>query len=221
MRYTSIDIETTGLDPERNEILSIGIIIEDTEKKLTYNEVPKLHLAINHKEITGSLFAINMNRDLIDSIARYQDARTQNQKDTIANEKGIKFVEKDDAVIEIYSFLYDNEMLGLFHDPQMQHLNGKLVPILTSKTKPVSLSVAGKNFGTFDKRFLEKLPRWQQAIRTKQRILDPAILFVDWKNDDSLPSLAECKKRAEIEGIVTHDALEDAWDVILLLRKFY
>ena len=51
MRYTSIDIETTGLDPERHEILSIGIIIEDTEKKLPYNEVPKLHLAIDHKEI--------------------------------------------------------------------------------------------------------------------------------------------------------------------------
>lgn len=28
-------------------------------------------------------------------------------------------------------------------------------------------------------------------------------------------------KRVKIYGVVTHDALEDAWDVIKVLRKFY
>jgi hypothetical protein len=82
-------------------------------------------------------------------------------------------------------------------------------------------NVAGKNFGTFDKLFLQELPWWQKLIRTRQRVLDPAILMVDWKNDKSLPNLTTCKERADIQGIVTHNALEDAWDVIEVLRKFY
>ena len=87
--------------------------------------------------------------------------------------------------------------------------------------KKVHITCAGKNFGTFDKLFLEKLPRWKQVFRIRQRILDPSVLFVDWKNDESLPSLTVCKDRAGLHGLVTHDALEDAWDVVEVLRKFY
>jgi hypothetical protein len=69
--------------------------------------------------------------------------------------------------------------------------------------------------------FLQELPWWQKLIRTRQRVLDPAILCVDWVNDSSLPSLTVCKERKGVQGIVTHNALEDAWDVIEVLRKFY
>jgi hypothetical protein len=92
---------------------------------------------------------------------------------------------------------------------------------MTSKMKPVSINVAGKNFGTFDKLFLERLPRWKQAIRIRQRIIDPSLLFTDWKVDDSMPSLDTCKIRAKLDGGVTHNAIEDAWDVIQLLRTQY
>jgi hypothetical protein len=92
---------------------------------------------------------------------------------------------------------------------------------IDSNSKPITLNVAGKNFGTFDKLFLQELPWWQKLIRTRQRVLDPAILMVDWKNDKSLPNLTTCKERAGVDGIVTHNALEDAWDVIEVMRKFY
>jgi hypothetical protein len=52
-------------------------------------------------------------------------------------------------------------------------------------------------------------------------LIDPSVLFVDWKNDESVPGLGKCKERAKIDGIVTHDALEDAWDVVQLLRTQY
>lgn len=83
-----------------------------------------------------------------------------------------------------------------------------------------SINVAGKNFASFDKRFLEKLPNWNKIL-IKQRIFDPAILFFDPAKDEYLPSLSDCKKRADINGIITHNALEDAWDVIQVLdHKF-
>jgi hypothetical protein len=82
-----------------------------------------------------------------------------------------------------------------------------------------TINVAGKNFGTFDKPFLEKLPSWGSHIRIRSRIIDPSVYFVDWKKDDSLPSLNTCKQRAFIDGEVSHNALEDAIDVIKVIRK--
>jgi hypothetical protein len=96
------------------------------------------------------------------------------------------------------------------------------VPSVNQKTVPSDhLNVAGKNFGTFDKVFLERLPRWKQLIKMRSRILDPAILFVDWKSDDALPGLTLCKERSNVEGEVTHNALEDAIDVVAVLRTKY
>jgi hypothetical protein len=214
MKYVSIDIETSGLDPEKNCVLSIGAIIEDTEKKLPYEECPKFNAVILQREIVGSPRALTMNKGLIAMIGEYLEGtdETRFNMDTILN---YSFYEKEDVVKKFYEFLWVNGY-------------GDTVPnqlLVTSKidsnSKPITLNVAGKNFGTFDKLFLQQLPWWQKLIRTRQRVLDPAILFVDWKNDESLPSLTTCKQRAGISGIVTHDALDDAWDVIETLRVTY
>ena len=100
-------------------------------------------------------------------------------------------------------------------------VDGITFPVFNGNTPPITLNVAGKNFGTFDKLFLEDLPWWKKIIRTRQRVIDPSILFVDWLEDNALPSLTKCKERGGVEGIVTHNALEDAWDVVELLRKNY
>lgn len=225
MKFISIDIETTGLDPINHKILSIGAIIEDTENPLPYEELPKFHVAILHNELVGSPFAINMNRDLIDSIVQYQTAESQDEKNDLVHMKQMKFLPEDQVVESLFHFLHDHGMSGIdlktLVGQTVKIVNQRTYPQLTSNIKPASITVAGKNFGTFDKLFLERLPRWKQAIRIKQRIIDPSILFVDWKNDKSLPSLDECKQRAGVEGKVTHNALEDAWDVIQILRKHY
>lgn len=227
MKFISIDVETSGLDPESNQVLSIGAIIEDSENPLPLDKCPKFHAAIRHDEITGSLFAINLNRELIETIVSYQECKSQEEKDDIEESSGMRFYHKDDIVEAFYHFLYLNGMVKVDPNANMMEAihkrdrDGNSVPVLTSRIKPTHITVAGKNFATFDKLFLEKLPRWKQVIRIKQRILDPAILYVDWKGDSSLPSLGECKERAGIEGIVTHNSLEDAWDVVELLRKKY
>ena len=82
------------------------------------------------------------------------------------------------------------------------------------------LNLAGKNIGTFDIQFLAKLPGWDK-IKYRRRFLDPGVLFVDFKNDTEVPDLATCKARADMPFFVHHTALDDAWDVILLLRKHY
>ncbi len=225
MKYLSIDIETTGLEKDRYQILSIGAILEDTEKKLSFDKIPKFNAAILHHEITGSPFALNMNRDLLDKIARYQNAKDEDEKKKISEETGMIFCQENEVVEKFFHFLCDNGIYDISSTQipggMVKIIEGKAYPALSSKMKPVSITVAGKNFGTFDKVFLERLPRWQQVIRIKQKIIDPGVLFIDWKNDTQVPSLDTCKMRAGISGGVTHDALEDAWDVVQLLRKFY
>ena len=224
MIYISVDVETTGLEKDRYQILSIGAILEDTTKKLGFEEIPKFHAAILHNEITGSPFAINMNSKIIEAVAQYQNAEDQDEKNDIVHMTGMQFYQEDQVVEGFYRWLFDNGLVDF--DPllagQMVKIeNGKSYPALTSKMKPVTINVAGKNFASFDKHFLERLPRWKQVIRVRQRIIDPSVIFTSWNEDKSMPSLYECKQRAKIEGIVTHDALEDAWDVIQLLRTQY
>ena len=222
MRYISIDIETSGLDPEKNKVLSIGAIIEDTENPLPFADVPKFNAIVLQNEIVGSPRAITMNREIISLMGEYFESKDDGIK-LLRTESGYQFFEQDEVVKAFFDFLFDN---GFGYDiitsaQQVRIVGGKTFPMIGSNTKPITINVAGKNFGTFDKLFLQQLPWWQKLIRVRQRILDPGILFVDWKNDESIPSLTTCKERAGVEGIVTHNALEDAWDVIELLRKRY
>jgi len=230
MRYISIDIETTGLDRELCQVLSIGAIIEDTENPLPYNEIPKFHGAIKRQTIYGELYAINLNRDLIKSIVDFQTAKTQEEKNDIVILKKTQFYEESEIVEALFQFCWDNGIVDRPDTSDWSHaqianyfktVNGKQYPVLTSSLPKVHITCAGKNFATFDKIFLEKLPRWKQLFSIRQRILDPSILFIDWKNDESLPGMSTCKKRAGLNEIVTHNAVEDAWDVIELLRTSY
>lgn len=207
MVYVSVDIETSGLDHEKHKVLSIGAIIEDTEKKLPFMECPKFNAIVLQREIVGSPRAITMNKEIIAIMGEYLegDAELRTKYDTHLD---YSFYKENEVIKEFYYFLDSN---GLGHG--LINNSGGI--------KPITINVAGKNFGTFDKLFLQELPWWQKLIHTRQRVLDPAILMVDWNNDNSLPNLTTCKERAGINGIVTHNALEDAWDVIEVLRKFY
>lgn len=225
MKYISIDIETSGLDPANNQILSIAAIFEDTEKKLPWEEIPKFHIGILRRQITGSPRAINMNSKLISWMGRWLEPKDELERYNVEQESGIVWLEEEDAAKQFYKFLWDCGIgnFDLLTSPggYVQTEDGKIYPAFNGSTKPITINVAGKNFATFDKKFLELLPWWQKLIRVRQRIIDPAVLFVDWKEDGALPGLEQCKNRAGIHGLVTHNALEDAWDVIELLRKHY
>jgi hypothetical protein len=223
MKYISIDIETTGLDPETCNVLSIGAIIEDSANPLPYDECPKFHAAILRHELYGSPRAITMNAKLIADIGSYMEPANTTSREELEKETGMIFLNPGEVVEAFYEFLFLNGIVDNadFTLPHKLGRSGKSVPALSSRMTPVTITCAGKNFSTFDKLFLERLPRWKQAIRIKQRVLDPAILYVDWKEDSEVPNLNKCKERAGIKGLVTHNALEDAWDVIEVLRKKY
>jgi DNA polymerase III epsilon subunit-like protein len=224
MKFISIDIETTGLDPDFNQILSIGAVIEDTLNPVPFEELPKFHAVIKRESVYGSIFALNLNRDLIQAMKDYSEARTEELKQEVEESFGAKFYHEDEVVEALFQFCYRNGLVPLdpdFLNKMVKVVDGIAYPTLTSNMPKVYLNCAGKNFAGFDRKFLEKLPRWKQVFSIRSRVLDPGILFVDWINDESIPSLDECKKRAGIDGVVTHNAVEDAMDVVMLLRQCY
>ena len=78
---------------------------------------------------------------------------------------------------------------------------------------PDVLNIAAKN-PAFDLGFVgELIPR-----RYRHRTIDPSILYVE-HTDPCLPDMMQCKIRGGVSGYVAHEALEDARDVIRLLRK--
>jgi len=80
--------------------------------------------------------------------------------------------------------------------------------------------VAGKNFASFDARFLAKLTNWDKHVNTHHRILDPAALYWQPEIDGvELPNTNTCMERAGIPGEVAHTAVEDAIVVVRLIRQ--
>jgi hypothetical protein len=223
MIYASIDIETTGIDNENTQTLSIGIVVEDTVNVKPLEELPTLEIAIIRERIEGEIFAINMNRQLIADILEYRLARTDEERKEIETRTGREYLYEEDVTKRIFRFLFDAGALDGKMDltGHVEVVNGKTYPALTSKMKPFYFNAAGKNFANFDNKFLERLPRWKQCLKARGRTLDPSVLYVDWQRDDSAPGLAKCKERAGLGDVVTHNAIDDAMDIVMLFRKFY
>jgi len=188
MRYVSIDTETTALKPQEGGILSFGAVIEDTNKSLPLDELPRFHVYVKQEEpIQGSYFALQMNHEILKAIAT---------KDT-----SIPIVNKYDVKESFHKFLIDNGFEA-------------------NEKGRITITAAGKNFAGFDKPFINCM-FVKDKVRFRQRTMDPTMLYFDSSLDEVLPDLKTCKERAGIKGEVTHDALDDALDVVAVLRKKY
>lgn len=66
MKYVSIDIETTGLNPDACKIIEFAAVYDDTDYSLKH--APSFHKLILPNEIRGELFAIQMNGEIFKEI---------------------------------------------------------------------------------------------------------------------------------------------------------
>lgn len=197
MIYVCIDIETTGLDPEYNDIVEFAAIIEDTDLQLPFEIIPKYSVLIEQEEYTGSPYALAMHKEIFDELAKKPN-------------------ERKEKVIDIHS------LAESFHYWLWENLTkNSHLPIDTS---PIKINVAGKNFSWFDYQFLKNVHDFTKLIKINHRVIDPSTLYYDQtKDNDSLPGLDECKIRAGLDRTsIRHRALYDAMDVIEVLRgKMY
>lgn len=181
----SIDIETTGLDPDFCQILEIGAVI-DFDSKTPIEDLPKFQSYIIYGEVKGEYYALNMNSKILEEISNLSEEQ-QSEYDEF-------------NIIDTFAgFLQKN---------------------LPKNTK--KYTVAGKNYTNFDRRFLEKISGFSSIIQPmlSHRTLDPGNLF--WIPEEDgfiLPDTKKCLKRAGLKPSNLHRALDDATDVIRLIRS--
>lgn len=227
MRYVSIDIEGTGLDVTRDQVLQIGAVVDDTswwmpgDNFVAVNDLPTIKLNLLHDRIEGQLGGISMNAWILKAMREYVECERKQPVSASAlgkliNEHG-QFVKHYDAAEILRDFLIEHTYHGDVVKQRTSWCSSSLIP----DVKKINITVAGKNFGTYDKPMLERLPRWTDSIICSHRGLDPTMLHWRPFDDEKLPDLATCMDRAGVLPIVTHDAVQDARDVIHSIRNYY
>lgn len=197
----SIDLETTGVDWDQDIILEFGAILEDTEKQLPFKDIPKFNCLLRHPKYVGSAYAIAMHGEIFSELAKPEGQSTE-------------------IIIPHY------QLGKKFHEwiCEVNKNNNNFIGFNPIEDEQIHINVAGKNFSTFDMRFLENLPGFKSHVWFNRRVIDPALLYFSGVyGDKEMPNLSECKKRAGIKNIeIAHRTIKDAWDIIQVLRgKMY
>lgn len=175
MKYIAFDIETTGLDPKKHQVLEMAAVLETEDKNIPVKELPLWHVTFKFDTVCIDPELVEMHKDLLTGV----------RKGTTKHYRNLPAMFAEDSF---------REWLGV--DKYQIH------------TK----NFAGKNLQGFDFRFVPWVQRYAH-----RRVLDPAILYAEL-GDVVLPNLVECKKRAGLSEHVSHSAVDDARDIVRLLR---
>lgn len=190
-----IDIETTGLDPVRDQVLQFGGILYDVAENRI---VDTIEVKILHERISGNYFACNMNSKLI--LEMFEVAK--------------KFFSKTPENTPGWWSNYDfNKNLKSW-----LKANGAV----EGKDGYVTLTPCGKNAAAFDVPFINNLMFHPSGIKFRHRVLDVGSIMYDPKEDGAtLPDLKACLIRAGWDGTVAHTAMADCEAVLHCLRYKY
>lgn len=69
MRYVSLDLEMTGNQPERHQIIELAAVVEDTKRLRPLAELPTFRRAVRHPEYVGTAGALALNARLLQELA--------------------------------------------------------------------------------------------------------------------------------------------------------
>jgi hypothetical protein len=194
--YVSIDLETTGLNPETCQILEFGAVFDDWTKPI--NKQPRFHRIIPHKVIVGEPFALQMNAALLKTIA------TEPAAQRALREEGVFFSQAP------------NQEAGFCTIDGLCEQFGQWLKNSCGWDTSKNITPAGKNFASFDMNFLK--PQGFDSF-FHRRTLDPAVLYWHPAEDEKLPDTKTCMLRAGLDGEVAHTAVEDALTVVHLIRR--
>jgi DNA polymerase III epsilon subunit-like protein len=196
MRFVSIDIETTGLDPNTCQVLEIGAVIEDD--RLGLNELPTFRYRILRDNYVGEPYALSMHKDLFKDLAN----ATRNTTGGI-QARGV-------ALMNLCWYGLEREFATYFAEW-----------LLACDIDPTKFVAAGKNFAHFDEPFLKTLTG-TGIVRWHHRILDPGSMYVR-PTDEFMPDTNECCRRAGLDPAYIpgdeHTSIHDALVVVALIRS--
>jgi len=69
MRYVSLDLETSGPNPHRHQVLELAAVIEDSRHPRLLAELPAFRRVVRHPEYVGTAGALALNARLLVELA--------------------------------------------------------------------------------------------------------------------------------------------------------
>lgn len=136
--YFSLDLETTGLDPDRHKIVEIACLYIKVGETPNLDKLEKegriFHAYVNislNDVLEGDDIAINMNKEIITNI-----------------------LEKNPT----YCILERGEVIPKLENWANQFIDKEILRMI----------IAGKNYGAFDLQFLKKLPNWNNSLMCRR-----------------------------------------------------
>jgi len=83
-------------------------------------------------------------------------------------------------------------------------------------------TIVGKNYDSFDRQFLNRVPGWNEFISplVERRTLDVGSLYFN-PEDGKVVNLESCLKKIGIDTSVNHRALDDALQVATAVSRFF
>jgi oligoribonuclease (3'-5' exoribonuclease) len=206
VKFLSLDLETTGLDPKTSSILEIGAVIGDTSDP--YEKIsfwPKMTLArIEDSDepgksvFTGTPFALALNAGLLRRIAQAPSLRQEPESywvpeffSKVADWSGIRWLSSP------WTF---GEVLSDFLDTYLPNETG--------------IQVVGCNVGSFDLQFLARESSSETVLsRLHHRTIELGSLAKGFlRTDGRAISSSEMNRQFLGKDQVAHTALEDAKD---------
>lgn len=192
MRYVSIDIETLGLKPDKHDIVEFGAVLDDLTKPLPYDKLPRFHAYVLPWRGKEQPHHSHTNA------VYHGEAYAMSMHPTI-----LRRIAKLEAP---YDYLTPELLVEHFRS------------WLWKNNAQNKITFCGKNFASFDLQFLKRIPNWDLIEGTRYRTLDPTPFYIKIGKDEIPPSTSQCLARAGFPTEVAHTAIEDAINVIRLVR---
>lgn len=127
MKYVSIDIETTGLDPDTCQLIELGAVIDDMETSLA--DLPTFRYRVKAKTYAGEPYALSLHSKFFTDVAE------------LSPTLGFEYCRTPHC-----------DIIGPSH-----RLIPRLSYWLKTHEVYHNFQVAGKNFANFDARFIRRL----------------------------------------------------------------
>lgn len=212
MKYVSIDVETTGIDLKNCALLEASFVVEDTEKAAStpVEELPHFTAQFcvpEHACWQPGALRMHTESGLLAELEQRGDEYR-------AGWRGNPPIRS--ARLAPRTYAHDRD--GDFGSDLMAWLLCAYVGDASTLTyeqirefAQKKLVAAGKNFNGFDKHFLPS----GLTSRLHYRVIDAGSVFIDWSKE--LPPSLDDLRGAK----VAHRSLEDARDVVRILRRDY
>lgn len=75
MKYVCIDVETTGLNREKCQVIEFAAVIRDTDLDQEISESPSFHCLVKHDFYHGEPYALNLNARIFKELSDSENSR--------------------------------------------------------------------------------------------------------------------------------------------------